>query len=134
MKIRLLVVAAVLIASGGCRTTAPIVTISNAPLGQAPGARASMEDVSRAIWAAGKKLGWVMQQVRPGELTGTLSLRKHVAVVTIRHDTSTFSINYKDSRNLRYQDQEIHRQYNNWVQNLARTIQAEMARPPSSSQ
>ena len=133
MRIRVLVVAATLIASGGCRTTTPIVNISNAPLGPAPGANVSMEDVSRVIWTSGKKLGWVMQEVRPGELIGTLTLRKHVAVITIRHDTSTFSIDYKDSRNLQQHDQEIHRQYNNWVQNLARTIQSEMARPASSS-
>jgi hypothetical protein len=133
VKIRVLVLAAVLVAAGGCRTTAPILTISNAPLGPAPGAKVSMEEVSKAIWAAGKRLGWVIEEVRPGELTGTLKLRTHLAVVTIRHDTSTFSIHYKNSVNLRYSDQEIHRQYNNWVQNLARNIQSEMARPGSSS-
>ena len=133
MKIRVLVLAVVLVAAGGCRTTAPILTISNAPLGPPPGASVSTEDVSRAIWAAGKRLGWVIEPVRPGELTGTLKLRQHLAVVTIRHDTSTFSIHYKNSVNLRQHDQEIHRQYNNWVQNLARNIQSEMARPGSSS-
>ena len=56
----------------------------------------------------------------------------HVAIVTIVHDTSAFSINYKDSRNLRYQDAYIHRQYNNGVSNLARTIQSEIARAKDS--
>lgn len=122
------IVAAVLIAClGGCRT-ATIQNITNAPLAPAPNARVTMEDVSKAIWAAGKKLGWVIQDVRPGELTGTLSLRQHVAVVTITYDTSTFSINYKDSQNLKHQGQEIHRKYNHWVQNLAKSIQAETAR------
>lgn len=124
----LAVAAAVLIASQGCSRTAPILTVMAAPLGPAPGAKPTLEEVSRVIWAAGKKLGWVMQEVRPGELTGTLSIRNHLAVVTIVHDTSTFSINYKDSRNLRYADDHIHRQYNNWVSNLARTIQSEMVR------
>jgi hypothetical protein len=124
-----LVLAAILIAGQGCRTTAPILTVTNAPLGSSPGSKVSLEEVSRAIWAAGKRLGWEMQEVRSGELTGTLTLRKHLAVVAITHDTSTFSITYRNSLNLRYHDNEIHRQYNNWVNNLARGIQAEMVRP-----
>jgi hypothetical protein len=122
-----LVLAAILIAGQGCRTTAPMLTVINAPLGSSPGSKVSLEEVSRAIWAAGKRLGWEMQQVRPGELTGTLTLRKHLAVVAITHDTSTFSIKYRSSMNLRYHDGEIHRNYNNWINNLARAIQAEMA-------
>jgi len=106
----------------------PILTVTNAPLGPPPGSRVSLEEVSRAIWAAGKRLGWDMQEVRPGELTGTLSLRKHLAVVAITHDTSTFSIKYRNSINLRQHDDEIHRSYNYWVNNLARAIQAELAR------
>ena len=124
----LAIAAVVLIAGQGCVRTAPILTVTAAPLGPAPGATPTLEEVSRVIWAAGKKLGWVMQEVRPGELTGTLSIRNHVAVVTIVHDTSTFGIKYKDSRNLRYADDHIHRQYNNWVSNLTRTIQSEMVR------
>jgi hypothetical protein len=127
MKVWILVVAAVVTASGGCRT-APILNPVSAPLAAAPGARVTMEDVSKAVWTAGKKLGWAIQENRPGEMTGTLSIRKHVAVVTITYDTSTFTINYKSSQNLLYQGHEIHRQYNNWVRNLARAIQAEMAR------
>ena len=132
MRLLMLAVAGVLIAAQGCSRTAPLLTVTAAPLGPAPGAKPTMEEVSRVVWAVGKKLGWVMQEVRPGELTATLSIRNHVAVVAIVHDTSTFNINYKDSRNLRYQDAYIHRQYNNWVSNLARTIQSEMARAKDS--
>ena len=128
MRLLVIAIAAVLIAAQGCSRTAPILTVMAAPLGPAPGDKPTLEDVSRVIWAAGKKLGWVMREVRPGELTGTLSLRTHVAVVTILHDTSTFSIKYKDSRNLLHQNDHIHRQYNNWVDHLAKTIQAEMGR------
>ena len=129
MRILVLVVAVLLLAGQGCRTTAPMLNVTNASLGAPPGAQVSLEDVSRAIWAAGKRLGWDIQPVRPGELTGTLNLRRHQAVVAITHTTSTFSINYRNSVNLRQHDGEIHRNYNNWVNNLARAIQAEMARP-----
>jgi hypothetical protein len=127
VKSLLVVVAVVLLVAQGCRT-APILNVTNAPLGPAPGTKPTLDEVSRVIWSAGKKLGWTMQEVRPGELTGTLHLRSHLAVVAITHDTSTFSIAYRDSRNLLHQDQSIHRNYNNWVNNLAKTIQAEMAR------
>ena len=127
MRFILLALAVLLVAGQGCRTTAPILTVTNAPLGLAPGAKLTLEEVSRNIWTAGKRLGWEIQEVRPGELTGTLTLRTHLAVVAVTHDTTTFNINYRNSINLRYHDNEIHRNYNNWVNNLSRAIQAEMA-------
>jgi hypothetical protein len=128
-----LVLAAVLLVGSGCRTTAPILNVTKEPLGAPPGSQVMLEDVSRAIWAAGKHLGWEMQQVRPGELIGTLNLRRHQAVVSITHDTSTFSINYRGSINLRHHDSEIHRNYNNWINNLRKSIQAEMVRASKES-
>ena len=127
MRLVLPLVVAVLIACiGGCRTV-PIQDVRNTPLGTAPSTNLNIQEVSKAIWAAGAKLGWVIKEVRPGELTGTLSLRRHVAVVTITHDTSTFNITYKDSQNLLQQGQEIHRNYNRWVQNLVKEIQTQTA-------
>ena len=120
-----------IIAFGGCRTVA-IQNVTNQPLAPPPNTQVTMEAVSRAIWAAGKKLGWAIEEHRPGELTGTLNLRKHVAVVGITHDTKTFSITYKDSRNLMHEGDQIHNNYNGWVRNLARAIQAEMARVGAS--
>lgn len=111
----------------GCRT-ATIQNVTNQPLAPAPNTQLTMESVSKAIWAAGKKLGWVIQEDRPGQLTGTLNLRKHVAVVGIAHDTKTFSIVYKDSRNLMHQGDQIHNNYNGWIQNLSKAIQAEIGR------
>ena len=129
-KIAPIVVAVVLAALSGCRT-ATIQNVSSAPLARPPGVQLTLEDVSRAIYAAGTELGWVMQEVRPGEMTGTLTLRKHVAVVAIRYDTSTFSIDYKDSQGLMHNGDQIHRNYNLWIANLVKHIQGEVARPRS---
>jgi len=115
------------VAVSGCRT-APIQNVTRAPLPAVPTTKVTVHDVSKAIATAGGRLGWVMQEVRPGELQGTLTVRKHVAVVVVTHDTSTFSIDYKDSQNLLHQGDEIHRNYNKWVQNLRQAIQAEVAR------
>jgi len=116
-----------LIVVGGCRT-APIQNVSRAPLTTVSATKVTMADVSKAISTAGGRMGWVMQEVRPGELLGILTVRKHVAVVAITHDTSTFNIAYKDSQNLMHQGDEIHRNYNRWVQNLRQAIQSEVAR------
>jgi hypothetical protein len=120
-----LVLLAVVLATAACRT-APVHNVV-APLAPAPGTRLSMDDVAQAIWRAGNRLGWQIETVSPGALRGTLKLRQHVAVVAIAHDTSTVRITYQDSTNLKYDGQEIHRRYNQWVQNLERGIQMELA-------
>jgi len=114
----------VLLAVGACRT-ARIENVRNAPLPTGPGTSLSIDDVARAIRTAGSKLGWVMQEVRPGQMTGTLSVRRHVAVVLITYDATAFSIEYKDSQGLRHEGDEIHRKYNYWVEHLARNIRME---------
>ena len=106
----------------GCRST-PKQEINDYNLSAPP--TATMEDISRAITSAGASLGWQISKIGPGELQGTLNVRKHQAVVTITHDTQVFSINYKDSRNLKYDGVSIHRNYNTWVSRLAQRIQAQ---------
>ncbi len=124
-RLAVLVVTVTLVGLGGCRTAA-IQDVTKAPLGVAPGKRVSLPQVAKAIHAAGSDLGWVIEDVRPGEMLGTLNLRKHVAVVTIEYTTSTFDIRYKSSKNLQQQGTEIHRKYNLWVHNLAQRIQQHM--------
>lgn len=122
-----LAVAALLVLPlAGCRT-APIYNASGVPLPARPGAALTLGDVSQAIASAGRKLGWRMEEVRPGELTGTLALRKHRAVVAITHDTAKFDITYKASEMLRQEGDQIHRNYNNWIRNLEKAIQSEIA-------
>lgn len=121
------------VVGAGCARRHPIYNVSGARLAQAPGTPSpAIGQVSKAIWAAGKKLGWQIEEVRPGELTGTLHLRSHVAVVSIVHDTSTFSINFKDSTNLLHDGDRIHKNYNKWIRRLERQIQAEIASTPSA--
>jgi len=102
------------------------------------------DDVRKAIIRAGAGLGWNMNADKPGHVTGTLHLRKHVAVVDITYDLNKYSIAYKDSTNLDYvaAGQEttdasgnayvndtaiIHSNYNGWIENLDRGIQAQLS-------
>ncbi len=71
---------------------------------------------------------WVAMEVEPGHMQCQLYLRTHMAKVDIRYDTSTFSITYADSENLKYDaaKNRIHRNYNSWVENLSGDIRNEL--------
>ena len=119
--------ALVLMVSLAACTSRPIRNVDNDPV-VTSGKPATMAGVEQAIVRAGKGLGWVMTPVKPGELSGRLSLREHVAVVDITYDTKRFSIKYKDSENLDHADGNIHRNYNGWIENLEREIRANLQR------
>lgn len=107
----------------GCRTS-PVLNVTDAPV-NATG-QVSNSDVKKAIISAGAGLGWQMKEVKPGHIVGTLFLRKHMASVDIPYSSSSYSINYKDSSELNYDNGNIHSNYNGWVQNLDRAIQARL--------
>jgi hypothetical protein len=120
-----LVLAGIVLAMlGGCRS-AGIYNVSAAPV--AANKAVSMDDVQKAIIRAGAGLGWQMKPVEPGLIVGTLNLRSHMAMVNVKYDTKTYSITYKDSSNLDYTGDSIHKNYNGWVTNLDRGIQSQLS-------
>lgn len=126
MKIRSsLVLAGIVIAMlGGCRS-AGIYNVSAAPV--VANKAVSMDDMQKAIVRAGVGLGWQMKPVSPGLIVGTLNLRTHMAMVDVNYDTKTYNISYKDSSNLDYTGDSIHKNYNSWVQNLDKGIRAQLS-------
>ncbi len=110
----------------GCVATAPVYNVADAPVTALTGALTD-DQVQVAIIRAGSSLGWQVEPVAPGHLVGTLNLRKHTAIVDIMHSASKYSITYKDSRVLKYKDNMIHRNYNNWIHNLDREIKAQIS-------
>jgi hypothetical protein len=120
-----LVLAGIVIAMlGGCRS-AGIYNVSAAPV--VANKAVSMDDVQKAIIRAGASLGWQMKPVKPGLIVGTLTLRTHMAMVNVKYDAKTYSITYKDSSNLDYTGDSIHKNYNGWVTNLDRGIQSQLS-------
>lgn len=109
---------------GGCRS-AGIYNVSAAPV--VANKAVSMDDVQKAIVRAGVGLGWQMKPVEPGLIVGTLHLRSHMAMVDIKYNTKTYNITYRDSSNLDYTGDSIHKNYNGWIQNLDRGIQAQLS-------
>ncbi len=120
-----LAIAIITLTLAGCPHQAPVYNVNNATV-VANVNNLSSEQVRMAIIRAGGGLGWVIKEVRPGELQGTLNLRKHVAKVSIPYNTKSYSIVYQDSVNLNYDGTNIHSNYNGWIQNLHKAIQVQL--------
>ena len=118
----------VVVVAVGCRGGGQIYQVKDAPVQTATGKQPSLEDVQKAIITAGAGLGWQMAMAKPGEIIGTLNLRKHQAVVSIPYTTKNYSILYKDSNNLQYdaEKQTIHKNYSSWIQNLDGAIRSRL--------
>ena len=119
--------AAATLVLGAC-TTQPIYNVSDAAISTTSGKGLTQGQVRSAIITAGTSLGWRVADAGPGRLEATLSLRNHVAVVTIPYSGSKYSIVFKSAENLDAKDGQIHRNYNGWVQNLDKAIRAELTR------
>lgn len=122
-----LAIAIVTLALAGCPHQAPVYNVNNATIATAVD-NVSAEQVRKAIIRAGGGLGWVIKDAGPGELEGTLHLRSHTAKVSIPYSTKSYSIIYKDSVDLDYNGETIHSNYNGWIQNLQREIQAQLSK------
>ena len=105
---------------------APVYNVVSSPIPQNPDA--TMANIQKAILRAGLTLGWQVAPKEPGKLEAVLILRTHRAVVDITYDTKTFSITYKDSTNISYDEQRktVHSNYNGWIQNLEKGIRIQV--------
>ncbi|MDB5752832.1 MAG: hypothetical protein JWP65_3253 [Ramlibacter sp.] len=114
------------LALAGCNTM-PIQNVSDAPVTSASGTPLSNEQVRGAILRAGSTLGWQMRDDGPNKLMGTLQLRGHMAVVEIPYNSRSYSVKYRSSTGLDEKDGNIHKNYNGWIQNLTRGINAQLS-------
>jgi hypothetical protein len=108
-------------------TVVPIQNVDNAAVVSASGKTLTNEQVKSAIVRAGAALGWQMREAGPGKLIGNLNLRTHTAEIEIPYSPSSYSIIYKSSTNLNESNGQIHKNYNGWIQNLTRGINAQLS-------
>ena len=108
----------------GCVTN-PVYNVTDAPVMTSTRGYTA-RDVRSAILQAGAAKGWQMKEIRPGLIVGTLNVRDHMAQVDIEYDRKTYSILYKNSYNLKYDGANIHKNYNEWVQQLSAAINTQM--------
>lgn len=116
----------VALAVAGC-SSAPIANVSDAAVTGSSGKPLNRDQVRSAIVRAGSSLGWHMKDDGPNALVGTLQLRDHTAVVEIPYSPNTYSIKYRSSVNLNESAGQIHKNYNGWIQNLTRGINANLS-------
>jgi hypothetical protein len=114
-------------ANAACMRCDPIYNVADAPVTSASGKALTNDQVKQAIIRAGAALGWVMKEAGPGKLTANLAVRKHTAEIEIPYSSKAYSINYKNSTNLDAADGQIHKNYNGWIQNLSKGINAQLA-------
>lgn len=89
----------------------------------------SNEEIQQAILKAAAERGWTVRRATPGLVQADITVRNtFFAAVDIRYSLSNFRIDYRDSRNLDYNDGKIHRNYNRWVYNLDKSIMRELQR------
>ena len=110
----------------GCNTV-PIMNVNDSPVVTASGRNLSNDQVRAAIVRAGAALGWQMREEGPNKLVGTLQLRTHTAVVEIPFSPRAYSVNYRSSVNLEEKNGAIHKNYNGWIQNLTKGINAQLS-------
>jgi hypothetical protein len=87
----------------------------------------SIEQVDRDVRRALISRGWMISEQRPGALEASLTVRAHVARITVSFDTKAVRVNYVSSENLKYEEHRkkgrlIHANYMSWINNLLTDI------------
>ena len=94
------------------------------------GSKLSLDEIREAIFAGCRYKRWTPSADGANRIVAEIPVRSHWAQVVISYNENSFSIEYKNSRNLDYNPKKntIHRNYNKWVTLLSQAIQAEMSR------
>ncbi|MGD8112763.1 hypothetical protein ACQEXU_19355 [Vibrio sp. TRT 21S02] len=107
----------------GCGRVQPIMTVEDTPVAY----NLQSKQVKMAILQAATNRGWIVDEVKPGELSAKLHVRSHFAEVKIPYNEKYYSILYVSSENLRAEDGKIHRNYNRWINNLNVDIKKQLS-------
>ena len=110
----------------GC-TSLAVYNISDASINVSK--KTNDDTIFKAIKNAGTQFGWIVKKTKPGMATAELHVRRHTALATINYSNTSYSINYKNCINLKYDASKntIHKNYNVWIQNLDEAIQFKLS-------
>ena len=107
----------------GCGRVQPVMNVEDTPVAH----NLQSKQVKSAIYESAENRGWLVSEIKPGLIRAELYVRSHHAVVDIPYNDKFYSILYVESENLKYDDGEIHRNYNRWVNNLNVDIKRKLA-------
>jgi len=131
VKSLFIVFIALLSLTATAREAVPIVNYDDIAVATNSGKAPSAEQVKQAIIAAASNKSWSIAHQADGKLLATLIVRnKHTIVVEIAYAADTYSLRYKDSINMKFDQRDgqpvIHPYYNRWVQELKDAIRIEL--------
>lgn len=123
-------VAATVLLVGCGRATVPVVNYNDVAF-TTTSKKPTLAQVKKAILTATETKGWIVNDKGAGKMDATLTVRgKHTVIVLITYTTSSFSINYVDSTDMKYGikqgEPSIHPFYNEWVKELEEAINIEV--------
>ena len=129
MRFAKFVVVCLVCMSAVCYAADPIQNFLEIPIpANLDGSSPNAEEVKTAIIKGCRARGWTPVVNGANSIIASILVRsKHYAEVEIVFTGKTYSIKYRSSRDLDYdeKDQTIHRNYNKWVVMLSATIQRE---------
>ncbi len=111
-------------------TSAPLHNMTGVAVPEkANGEGLTLNQVKASVMRGCVGKGWTPRFEEPGLIHCSITVRTHSAEVAIPFTASEYDIRYVDSVNLDDDGQgHIHRNYNNWVNNLSGSIQQELLR------
>lgn len=105
-----------------CAKTQPILNLYDQPASQ----NLTQSQVQKCIELAGTQRGWIMEETKPGLISGSIERNGHYARIKIPYSNKGYSINYDTSTNFMVSGDTIHRNYNKWIKILNQGIQENM--------
>jgi hypothetical protein len=125
----------VALAAQGCDHRAqPMVRSVPVALGGGP---ADPKVIEGAIEMSFARRHWQIKEHAPGRYVAEYAEKGHSATVAVMYDPQSARIDYVDSSGLLYangpEGEVIHRNYNNWVKNLANDLRINMSQAQLSA-
>lgn len=132
VKTALFVLALIVSGSAAARHPEPIVNYANVAVVAASGKPLSVDQVRQAVRTAAQARGWSVVEQANGKMAAALSWNgnKHTIGVDISCLPASYSIDYRDSINMKYGTLNgqpiIHPHYNRFVRELNEAIRSEL--------
>jgi len=98
-----------------------------------PAQQLSLAAIGDSIVLAGNRRKWRFGDQGPGHLKATYAERQFEAVVDVTFTQRAYSLHLDHSSGLRQQGDEIHHNYNRWVNQLSADIDKELTRAAAAS-
>jgi len=121
--LRLFALALALFALNAQARTTGMANFDNLPVTNAKGEPAADAQLKAAVIQGAAARGWTLSDVRNDRAVANIQVRgKHTVTIDVLWAAGQVTVKYKDSVNMNYSGNEIHPNYNAWVQNLVDSI------------